>query len=470
MFHRYQGLVSHRDGTMYWWVEIPGDGGQLRFKSNTSPQSILLAATPHLVKDEWVHVAFSHDAAAKRGVAYLNGQEKIAGSWSLPTGNFATYRTGIGVVNCADGLGTFNGALDEVMIFQRPLTAAEVQDAMDGFDKPVATQPSPADGKTDVPADVTLGWTSNGVSPMHNVYLGTSFDGLAQAAQGLTETTFQPAEPLEYGTTHFWRIDEVNGAPDNTVFAGDVWIFTTEPFSYPIAGVTATASSYAAGMGPEKAVDGSGLTGDLHSNDNTHMCLTSPSGSQPAWIQFEFDKVYKLDQMWVWNSNQGVEPFVGFGFKDVTVEYSADGAAWTALAGVPEFVQAAGTNNYAHSTAVDFGGVEAKYVKLTVNSNRGMLKQYGLSEVRFLYVPVQARLPQPAAAATGVSLSDLDRRHDDSGDRLDGRVHERPVRRADRPARRRPVDALGVQQRHDAPLLPGRTVLGHAPELDGQRS
>jgi hypothetical protein len=198
---------------MYWWIRDPGDGGQLRFKSNTSPQSNPVGPRLHTwSRHEWVHVAFSHDAAAKRGAAYLNGQEKIAGSWSLPTGNFATYRTGIGVVNCADGLGTFNGALGEVMIFQRPLTAAEVQDAMDGFDEPVATQPNPADGKTYVPADVTLGWTSNGVSPMHNVYLGTSFDGLARVAQGLTETTFQPAEPLEYGTTHFWRIDEVNGA------------------------------------------------------------------------------------------------------------------------------------------------------------------------------------------------------------------------------------------------------------------
>lgn len=60
--------------------------------------------------------------------------------------------------------------------------------------------------------------------------------------------------------------------------------------------------------------------------------------------------------------------------------------------------------NYAHNTTVEFGGVEAQYVKLTINSNWGMLKQYGLSEVRFLYIPVQARLPQPPTAATGVRL------------------------------------------------------------------
>jgi hypothetical protein len=400
----YQGVVSHRDGTMNWWIEIPGDGGQMRFKSNTSPQSILLVGTPHLIKDEWVHVAFSHDAAAKRGVAYINGQEKLAGAWSLPAGNFATYRTGIGVVNCADGLGTFNGALDEVMIFQRPLTAAEVQDTMDGFDKPIATQPLPADGKSDVPTDTALAWTSNGVAATHDVYLATSAEALTAVAEDLTETTWLPAAPLEYGTTYFWRIDEVNGAPDNTVFDGEVWSFTTEPFAYPIAAVTATASSFAPNAGPEKTVDGSGLSGELHSKENTHMWLTSPTGSQPAWIQFQFDKVYKLDEMWVWNSNQGVEAFVGFGAKDVTVEYSADGNAWTELAGVPEFAQAPGEDGYAHNTTVDFAGVEAQYVKLTIHSNWGQLKQCGLSEIRFLAVPVQARLPQPATASTGVGL------------------------------------------------------------------
>ena len=219
----YQGLIGQRDGTMYWWIEMSPDAAQLRFKSNTSPQSNLFLSTPHLVKDEWMHVAFSHDAAAKRGVVYLNGQEKLAGAWSLPTGNFATYRTGIGVVNCADGLGTFNGTIDEAMIFQRPLTAAEVKDAMDGFTDPTAAEPSPADGQSDVPTDVILAWMSNGhgrdtrrVSRdqrrrRHGCQCGRS--SRRPVGPGLTDTTYEPATPLEYGKTYFWRIDEVNGAP-----------------------------------------------------------------------------------------------------------------------------------------------------------------------------------------------------------------------------------------------------------------
>ena len=60
---------------------------------------------------------------------------------------------------------------------------------------------------------------------------------------------------------------------------------------------------------------------------------------------------------------------------------------------MPEFAQATGVATYAHNTTVAFGGVSAKYVKLTINSTWGGVPQTGLSEVRFLYVPVQARGP-----------------------------------------------------------------------------
>ena len=89
----------------------------------------------------------------------------------------------------------------------------------------------------------------------------------------------------------------------------------------------------------------------------------------------------------------------------MTIETSTDGTTWTALTGVPEFAQATGEPNYAHNTTVDFGGVQAKYVKLTIKSNwADGTKQAGLSEVRFFYVPVKAFGPTPASGATGVAM------------------------------------------------------------------
>ena len=107
----------------------------------------------------------------------------------------------------------------------------------------------------------------------------------------------------------------------------------------------------------------------------------------------------------MWNSNQMIESFIGFGAKDVTVEYSVDGATWTTLAGVPQFSQATGSATYAANTTVNCGGIAAKYVKLTINNTWGGISPTaGLSEVRFFSIPVQARSPQPANAATGVAV------------------------------------------------------------------
>jgi hypothetical protein len=280
----------------------------------------------------------------------------------------------------------------------------------------LAADPIPADGAVDVPQDTTIAWTPGQYAATHDVYFGTSFAdvnaaGRADAkgglvSQGQAAAEFDPDGLLEFGRTYYWRIDEVNGAPDNTIFKGQTWSFTVEPFSYPIQGVTATASSQSrADTGPQNTVNGSGLNAeDQHSVELTQMWMSN--NNKPHWIQYQFDKVYKLDELWVWNANQIVEAFVGFGAKDVTIEYSVDGAVWTTLGGPHEFARAPGVATYAANTVVDLGGVNAKFVKLTISSNWGGVAQtVSLSEVRFFYVPVQAREPQPADAAVDVALT-----------------------------------------------------------------
>jgi len=285
-----------------------------------------------------------------------------------------------------------------------------------------AFRPIPTDGATDVRRDVTLSWKPGVYADKHDVYLGTNFSDVNDASrtnprgvlvnQNQDPNSYSPAAVLQWEQTYYWRIDEVNAPPDFTVFKGKVWQFTVEPFAYPIAGanITATASSSSsANEGPEKTINGSGLDASgLHSAANTAMWISSITGPQPTWIQYEFDKVYKLHQMWVWNYNVSLESVIGFGFKDVTIEYSTNGTDWTALAGAPQFARAPGTAGYAYNTTVELGGVVAKYVKLTANSNwGGIIPQYGLSEVRFFYVPVLVREPNPASGATDINVENV---------------------------------------------------------------
>jgi len=311
----------------------------------------------------------------------------------------------------------FAGSIDEVVLYDKVLTPEEVLSVFAGdilSATGLAGRAAPADEAVDVLRDVTLSWSPGQFAVAHNVYLGTVFEDVNNASLadplGVLLSEAQDANSvalgvLDFGQTYYWRVDEVNGPPDRTVLKGETWSFEVEPFSIPITGITATASSaHNVDMGPEKTVDGSGLAEqDRHSNDPAAMWLSGMGDPTPS-IQFEFDRTYKLHELWVWNSNQSVESFVGLGAKDVTIEVSTDANDWTVLEGTPAFAQAAGQNGYAHNTTIDLAGTLAQYVKLTITAGYGMIPQYGLSEVRFLYIPTHAREPQPEDGATDVAV------------------------------------------------------------------
>ncbi len=283
-----------------------------------------------------------------------------------------------------------------------------------------ASQAIPSDGSSDVPRDVVLSWTPGIFANEHDLYIGTNFEDVNQATttddpNGVYMGRFDPNFYPESGTlrlnldqTYYWRIDEVNAPPGYEVYKGNVWSFMSETFVYTLPGenITTTASSWTEGKEPDNTVNNSGLdVNDLHTNTTTDMWLSAQGESGPAWIQYQFDKTYKIHQMLVWNYN-GQSFLVGYGIKDVIVEYSTDANNWTRINSVSEFTQAPGTNGYAYDTIVDFNGAAVKYVKITANSNwsGSFLNQYGLSEVRFLYIPLSAREPNPEDEATDVAI------------------------------------------------------------------
>jgi hypothetical protein len=260
----------------------------------------------------------------------------------------------------------------------------------------LAVADCPQSQAVEVPCDVVLTWIPGDFAQTHDVYFGTSLEAVAVAdrgtplgvlvSQGQDPNTYDPAGLLAFAQTYYWRIDEVNAAPDFTIYRGGVLSFTTEAFAYPIPKVTATASSALSNMGAEKTVDGSGLDeSNGHSANGADMWQSAAVG--PHWIEFEFDRVYALHELWVWNSNSAGEPVLGFGAKTVRIEYSTEGTNWTALADVPEFARAPGQPGYVADTVVGFGGVSAQFVKLTIEKGWGVTPSVGLSEVRFFHIP-----------------------------------------------------------------------------------
>jgi hypothetical protein len=273
-----------------------------------------------------------------------------------------------------------------------------------------ARNPKPENKAMDLPQyETVLSWNAGSSAESYDVYVALSSDEVKDATAdsasylGRQFETRYSLNSLEFGQTYYWRVDEVNAAPDSTVFRGEVWSFTVEPLAKPVETIVATASAANSNMGPEKTIDGSGLNElDQHSTEAKEMWLAN--NGEECWIQYEFDNVYKLHEMWVWNSNQVIETFVGFGVKDAIIETSVDGISWTALADVSPFAQASGLPIYAANTLVDFTGIAAKYVRITPESSYGVMPQSGLSEVRFYAIPTAARNPSPAHGATTDSL------------------------------------------------------------------
>jgi hypothetical protein len=365
----------------------------------------------------WHHIAVTVSARTTTIIMYLDGQEvgrnihavNNVSSMGVTTNNWIGRSHGAGDAY-------FQGAIDDFFIFSRVLSQPEIQDLMVDYSREIASEPSPKDEETDVYRDGVLSWTAGDKASQHNVYLGTNFDDVNNAntssplliGPGVSSATLDPGR-LEFNQQYFWRVDEVNAPPDNTVFKGKVWSFTVEPFAYaiPAANIIPTASGSEPGQGPEKTIDGSGLDeNDLHSINAADMWLSSPGDPGSAWIQYEFDKPYKLHEMLIWNYN-GDTILSFYGIKEVTIEYSADGVTWT-QANISELTQAPGVAGYAANTTVPFDGAEVKYVKVTANNNFmggvGIFNKYGISEVRFMYIPVSARKPNPESRATEVAI------------------------------------------------------------------
>ncbi len=361
---------------------------------------------------EWTHAAVVGDGT--NFSIYANGALSVEAARQTTDGENVNYYIGGDPAAAGE---SYAGTADEVAVFNHALTEGEVQKAMAGIGSlGQAGGPSPESETIDIPRDVVLGWTPGKFAASHDVYLGTVFDDVNDASrtddrgvlvsQSQVDASYDPDGLLDFGVTYFWRIDEVNAAPDNTIFKGDVWSLTAEPLSYPIEGVVATGTgAIQAGADSANTVNGSGLNADdLHSTEAADMWLASPVGDEPLYIEFEFDRVYKMHEILVWNYNVQFELLLGFGVQNVTVEYSADGIEWTSLGDV-DLAQGTARADYAANTTVDMQGVPAQFIRLTVNAGFGSMGQFGLSEVRFMQTPAHAREPQPANEAVDVSVA-----------------------------------------------------------------
>jgi hypothetical protein len=106
------------------------------------------------------------------------------------------------------------------------------------FSLPVrAGSPRPANGSVDVSQTLELTWVAGAFAAGQDVYLGTDATAVADADtstagiyQGRqTQSSFSPGK-LDWNTTYYWRVDEVNDVHPDSPWKGPVWSFTTADF------------------------------------------------------------------------------------------------------------------------------------------------------------------------------------------------------------------------------------------------
>jgi hypothetical protein len=89
----------------------------------------------------------------------------------------------------------------------------------------MASNPVPSNGAVLVDPNITLSWSAGSGAVKHDVFFGTvSPPPLVSTQQ--TATIYDPTSPLNYHTTHYWRIVESDGTG---TYPGDIWSFKTTP-------------------------------------------------------------------------------------------------------------------------------------------------------------------------------------------------------------------------------------------------
>jgi hypothetical protein len=344
-------LTTHNDGQAIWFWDVSGVPSRQSEVGYTDGTVHLAIITYKAATD-----LFTFYHLDGTGGVVTHGDSTVTAwtpDWSAEWDETLNYGIRLGLsrnrtlAGSVDVENTVNleGQIDMLAIWNRALDISEMPQ-IPNYSPAIelASSLSPSDEATFVERDAALSWSPGIYAATHNVYFGTNFDDVNQAdtnsdllvSLGQTGTSYAPAELLAWGQSYYWRIDEVNAPVNPGVHKGKTWSFTVEPYAYDMTfdeHITAvTASSFDPKYEPNNTINVSGLgANDLHDVNEYSMWLSAKDATEPAWIQYEFDQPYKLHELMVWNYNRFREDRLGYGFKEVLIEYSMDGTDFTAL-------------------------------------------------------------------------------------------------------------------------------------------
>ncbi len=203
---------------------------------NGADTTVQLESSNNSQTTDWQHVALVWTSGQALSL-YLNGElDSPTFNGPAATGQLAGYSTVIIGKASKDTAGSsWDGLIDEIRIYDRALTQAEIQGTLRG-DPRLAWGPRPANGATaNVFVALPLTWEAGDEAIAHDIYLGDDRAAVSEATPADTtgiyrgrqsDASCMPAPPLELCVRYFWRIDEVNS--DGSISRGFVWDFVLD--------------------------------------------------------------------------------------------------------------------------------------------------------------------------------------------------------------------------------------------------
>jgi len=221
---------------------IESNTGALQFghQETEGEQYIFYNSETSITAEQWYHVA----VVVTKGELvefYIDGVSAGSSEQLINFGVLNDEPVRIG--GRKDGYSFFNGILDDIRLYDRALSAVQIQKMYNGNPPmfTIAEKPEPADGTLHSDTWASISWQAGDYAVSHDVYLSDNYDDVNSGAEGTfrgnqADTFFVAGFPgfpypdgLVPGTTYYWRIDEVNDTEQNSPWKGDVWRFSIPP-------------------------------------------------------------------------------------------------------------------------------------------------------------------------------------------------------------------------------------------------
>lgn len=223
-------FTLHRYLTSCFSIKAIGNPATWQFEYMVGPATYSwLDSGIAVIAGRWMHVALVQNGADV--ICYIDGVPRNSVSDGVAP---SVYNPRDAVIGNDSGRNEnfFDGTIDDVRIYNRALTAEEIEQLYWETRRFKAFNPNPADGATGVDPNVVLSWWPGEYVASHDVYFGADYNDVNEAdinspvCMGNFDVNSWDPCGLDLLTTYYWRIDEVNNP---NIWKGDVWSFNTKP-------------------------------------------------------------------------------------------------------------------------------------------------------------------------------------------------------------------------------------------------